>query len=488
MSVGITRTSRTISSSEILGASGQYMAVLASASQAVRPRPRGPGSVGMVLIGADASCSPEWVCNESCPRGRGRTACTTLFTAAKTSFFVLVVLLASATATFAQSSAQDYPQWRGQNRDGAASGFTAPKVWPEKLTRRWKVEVGEGYATPLVVGKTVYAFTRRADKEVLLALDAATGKLVWQTGYPAPPLAPGSVASAHGNGPKATPLFHRGKFYTLGLSGTLTAFDAATGKLLWQQPAPAEPPYYGMAVSPVGDKDLVIVHAGSHGPLTAFDANTGTVKWTAPGDSAWASPSIVELGGTRQVVSMTQKSVISVALADGTLLWEHPCKSSGTASTMTPIVYGDTLIIASQKMPVAALKPARRDDKWVVEVVWENKEVSLFMSNPVLIRDTLFGLSERSSGQFFALDAKTGKTLWLGQPREATNTAVVKAGELLFLLNDDAELIVARSSQTGFEPLKRYTVADSATWAQPAISGKRVFVKDVTSLALWTLN
>lgn len=98
-----------------------------------------------------------------------------------------------------------------------------------------------------------------------------------------------------------------------------------------------------------------------------------------------------------------------------------------------------------------------------IKVVWAKKEVSLLMSNPALIGDTLFGLSERSSGQFLGLDAKTGKALWLGQPREASNTAVVKAGDLLFLLNDDAELIVARSSQAGIEPLKRYTVADSAT-------------------------
>jgi len=403
-------------------------------------------------------------------------------------FAAAAVLLGVAVTALAQGSPQDYPQWRGRNRDGSASGFVAPKTWPEKLTRRWKVEVGEGYATPIVVGKTVYAFTRRDGNETLMALNAATGKLVWRTGYPAPPLAEGSVAAKHGNGPKATPLFHNGKIFTLGLGGAFSAFDAKTGKLLWQKPAPAEPPYYGMAVSPVGDKDLVIVHPGSHGPLTAFDANTGAVKWAATGDSAWASPIIVELGGTRQVVSMTSKSVISVAAADGALLWEHPWKSSGTASTMTPIVYGDTIIIASQKMPVAALRPTRRDGKWVAEVVWENKEISLFMSNPALIGETLTGLSERSSGQFFALDAKTGATLWLGQPREATNTAVVKAGELLFLLNDDAELIVARSSRTGFEPLKRYTVADSATWAQPAISGQRVFVKDVTSLALWTLD
>ncbi len=373
-------------------------------------------------------------------------------------------------------------------RNGAASGFVAPKTWPEKLTRKWKVEVGEGYATPIVVGKNVYAFTRRADREALLALNAATGKLIWQTDYPAPPLVAGSGAAKHGNGPKATPLFHNGKLYTLGLGGILSAFDAATGKLVWQTPAPGEPPYYGMAVSPLGDKNLIIVHPGSHGPLTAFDANTGSIRWKTTGDSAWASPIIVELAGIRQVVSMTSKSVISVAVADGALLWEHPWRSSGTASTMTPIVFGDTIIVASQKMPVIALRPIRRDGKWATEVVWENKDVSLFMSNPVLIGDTLFGLSERASGQFFALDASAGKVLWLGQPREASNTAVVKAGEFLFLLNDDAELIVAHSSRAGFEPLKRYTVADSATWAQPAISGQRVFIKDVTALALWTLK
>jgi len=91
-------------------------------------------------------------------------------------------------------------------------------------------------------------------------------------------------------------------------------------------------------------------------------------------------------------------------------------------------------------------------------------------------------------GQFFALDASTGQVLWLDRPRQATNTALVKADDLLFLLNDDAELIVARSSRTGFEPFKRYRVADSATWAQPAISGKRIFIKDVSFLALWSLD
>ena len=111
----------------------------------------------------------------------------------------------------------------------------------------------------------------------------------------------------------------------------------------------------------------------------------------------------------------------------------------------------------------------------------------MFLSNPVLAGDTLFGLSERASGQFLALDSKTGKVLWLGPPRQASNTAVVKSGGLLFLLDDNADLIVARASRNGFQPLKRYTVADSAIWAQAAISGNRIFVKDVSSLTLWTI-
>ena len=154
-----------------------------------------------------------------------------------------------------------------------------------------------------------------------------------------------------------------------------------------------------------------------------------------------------------------------------------------------PVLFGDdTIVVSSLNVGTAAITVTNRDGRWTTEQAWLTKEVAMYLSNPVVIADTLYGLSHRSSGQFFALDARTGKTLWLGQPREAANTAIVKAGDLLFLLNDDGELIVARSSRTGFTPLKRYTVADSATWAQPAISGNRLFIKDASSVALWTVD
>ena len=394
-----------------------------------------------------------------------------------------VVFLAIAVT----GSAQDYPQWRGQNRDGSASAFHEPKVWPEKLTRQWKVEVGEGYATPLVIGAVVYCFTRRGGSEVMLALDSATGKVIWQTAYPAP-YKMGDPTKAHGPGPKATPLFHHGKLYTLGINGAVTAFDASTGKIVWQKPAPAEQPFFGTASSPLGDGEVVIFHPGNYGPLTAFDANTGVVKWTAKGDGLYASPMMVELEGVRQIVTMGQENIMGVAIADGSLLWQYPWAGEGGGmQAITPILYDGTILVGSYHAGIAALKPSRRAGKWMVDVAWRTQDVSLFLSNPVLIGDALFGLSEKASGQYFVLDARSGAILWLGKPRQATNTAVVKAGELLFLLNDDGEMTVARSHRTGLEPLQRYQVADSSTWAQPAISGNRIFIKDVSTLTLWTL-
>jgi outer membrane protein assembly factor BamB len=398
----------------------------------------------------------------------------------------VAVLVGPAAAMMGQDSPQDYPQWRGRNRDGAASAFSKPDSWPDTLRLRWRVEVGEGYATPLVVGNTVYAFTRRNGKEGMTALDSETGETIWRTDYPvAYEMYEDTVD--HGEGPKATPLFHNGKLYALGISGTISAFDAFSGKLVWQKPAPSRQPYLGTASSPTGDGELVIVQVDGYNALTAFEANTGKVKWTVKNEFAFASPMIVDFHGTRQVIALAQQSILGISVADGAVLWEHPWKSPHVQA-ITPVVYRETIIVSGHHRGVLALKPIRREDKWVVEVVWETQEASLFLSNPVIIGDTLFGLSHRNSGQFFAIDAATGHVLWLDRPRRASNSAVVKADNLLFFLNDDAELIVARSSRTGFEPLTHYSVADSATWAQPAISGKRIFIKDVSSLALWSLD
>ena len=399
---------------------------------------------------------------------------------------VLALLVSAAATSAAQSGRFDYPQWRGLHRDGGASAFVEPSAWPAALTRQWTVAVGQGYATPLVIGDQVFVFTRRNDDEMLTSLDAGTGSVLWQTTYEAP-YDMFAATIVHGPGPKATPLFVDGKLFTLGISGIVSAFDADNGQLLWQTPRPVEQPFYGTASSPAADGNLVFVHTGNYDGLTAFDRDTGAVTWRTAGTFTYSSPLIVELDGVRQVVSVSQDGVAGLSVHDGVVLWTYPFASPYTHA-VTPIEHAERIIVSAQNMGVRALRPRRQPSGWFVETAWRNDDVSPGMTNPVVVADTLFGLSERMRGQFFALDADTGATLWLGPPRQAENTAIVKAERLLFLLNDDAELIVARASRAGFDPIVRHTVADSPTWAQPAISGNRFFVKDVDTLTLWTMT
>jgi hypothetical protein len=139
-------------------------------------------------------------------------------------------------------------------------------------------------------------------------------------------------------------------------------------------------------------------------------------------------------------------------------------------------------------MPVVGFRVMNKGGQWALEDIWANNDVTMDMSTGVVIGNSLFGFSPRNSGQFFAIDANTGQTQWLSEPRQGDNAAVVRAGDLWFALETDAELVVARANPKQFEILKRYTVAESATWAQPVLSGQRVFIKDVSSISLWMLN
>ena len=404
---------------------------------------------------------------------------------------IAMLVAGLATVNEARQTATDVTQWRGANRDGIVSGFTPPAAWPEMLTQRWKIDVGTGYATPLVVGNRLYVFSRQGDDEVMSAVDAASGKVLWRTAYPAP-FEMNSAAKVHGPGPKSTPVFSNGRLFAIGMTGTVTAYDAATGKQLWQKPGSMPLPMYtSHAFSPVIEGGLVIFHVGGHdkGALTAFDVNTGAAKWSWNGDGpGYGSPIVAEFGGVRQVVTITQMKVVGIDAATGALLWERPFASSNFTNSITPVRSGQSVIIWNNVGSVTALTIARRNNQWVAEPAWESPDLPARMSNAVLDGDVMFGLTARNMGQYFAMDIKTGKTLWTSEGRQAGNVGMLRAGNVLFSMENDGELVVLSASRTAFQPLKRYKVADTETWAQPAVSGNRIFVKDVTTLALWTLN
>jgi outer membrane protein assembly factor BamB len=246
----------------------------------------------------------------------------------------------------------------------------------------------------------------------------------------------------------------------------------------------------------------VIVHVGGHnnGALTAFDARTGDAKWAWTGDGpAYGSPIVVDLGGTRQVITTTQENLVGVNAATGELLWKRPHSVRATRNAVTPIVHNppspagsgrasQIVISSGLGLPVTGFRVMNKGGQWASEDVWVNNDVTMDMSTGVVIGNTLYGFSARNAGQFFALDANTGQTLWLSEPRQTENAAVVRAGDTWFALNTEAQLMVMRANPKQMDVVKRYEVASSATWAQPVLAGQRVLIKDLSAISLWTLN
>jgi len=383
--------------------------------------------------------------------------------------------------------AEDWPQWRGPNRDGQIR-FTEPKTWPEKLTTKWKITVGEGYASPLLAGGRILQFARQGDDEVAMAIDPANGKILWQQSYPAP-YEPVRSAARHGKGPKSTPLYYDGKLYTFGISGILSCFDAATGKLEWRKEYSKEFkatwPQFGTSMSPVIGDGLLVALVGTNddGAIVAYEAKSGAQKWIWKGDGpAYASPVITETGGVKEVVTLTQKNAVGLSLKSGELLWKIDFPGRSGMNIPTPLRFGQRLILAGD--PGTMLVQVNKNgNSWTVEKAWQITELTMRFSSPVQKGNLIFGFSNRNGGIFFCVDAESGKTLWTSDPKQGDNAVIYIAGDLLFLLKDSAEWIIARATGNGFEPLRRYKVADSATYASPLMLDKAIVVKDTTTLS-----
>lgn len=401
--------------------------------------------------------------------------------------------LAAALLLASPAPCQDWPQWRGPARDGVAPGLAPQTRWPAVLAPAWRVSAGIGHSAPVVVGPRVYLFAREGDDEVLRALDRASGKAAWRQSYPAP-YALHPAASAHGKGPKSTPAVAAGRVFTLGISGILSAHDAASGRLLWRHDVKDRfrlgAPLYGASLSPAVDADRVFVHLGGEndGALFALDAATGATRWTWAGDGpGYASPVVATLAGVRQVVTQTQRNLVGLSAESGALLWKLPFTTAYEQNAVTPVVSGELVIYSGLDNGVRALRVVSDGAAYAAQPVWENPDTSAYMSTPVLAGGVLFGLSHKKKGQFFALDAASGRTLWLSEGRQGDNASLVAAGDALLLLTTESKLIVANARKDAFSVVRSYTVAETPTWAHVAVAGAEVLVKDRESLALFRI-
>lgn len=406
--------------------------------------------------------------------------------------FYAILIIACLEVIARVAHAQDWTQWRGANRDGVVKDFIAPTAWPKELKQVWRTPVGSGYSSPVVSKGRAWIHSRKNETEEVTCLDLKTGKVVWTKSYDAA-FGKNQYAVQMGKGPHATPVLHQGRLYTLGVNAVLSCFDAQSGKLEWQKDfgkPDTSKMFCGTAASPVIDGGNVIVYTGDDirgGVMTALDAVTGKERWKWTGEGpGYASPIIATFDGVRQVVTMTDKSVVGVDAKDGQLLWRLAWPDEWNENIVTPLVYKTSLILSGVRKGTMAVQVVRTGGKWETKELWANRELTMYMNSPVLAGDHLFGMTNKRKGALFCADAATGNVLWTTEGREGFNAAILQDKDFLFILNNDAGLTVAKKSTKGFEPVARYSVADSATYAHPVLWGKQMLIKDDTAVGLWS--
>jgi outer membrane protein assembly factor BamB len=282
---------------------------------------------------------------------------------------------------------------------------------------------------------------------------------------------------------------HAGKVYTLGISGILVCWDAASGKVVWRKDFAKQftetSPLYGTATSPFAHEGLVIAHVGGHGKgaMTAFDPATGEVKWDWPDDGpGYASPVVAKLAGEPQLITQTQDNVIALSPTTGKLLWKRRYETEYTQNIITPVPAGELVLYSGYNQPLAALRVVKMEDRLTPQDAWNNRNHPLYMSTPVVKDDRVYGFSQRNSGHVFCVDAKSGKTIWQSDGRLGENASLIVAGRYLLVNTTDGGLYVLRTEADEFLVAAKYQVGSSPTWAHPALVKDRIWVKDRTTL------
>ncbi len=419
-----------------------------------------------------------------------------------------VLVLSCIASTVASCAlAQDWPQWRGPNRDAKASDFKAPKTWPKDLAQKWKVPVGEGVATPALVGDKLFVFARQEGNEIIRCLEASTGKELWQDKYES--LGADPPASSF-SGPRSSPAVANGKVVTLGVRGMLSCLDASTGKKLWRKDDFHAWPKFHPSSSPIIVDDLCIVQLGGsdNGAIVAYDLASGDQKWKWTGDSpAYASPVLMSVNGAKLVIAETERKIVALTVADGKQVWEtaFAVQGRGGYNAATPIVDGQTLLYAGSGRGVKAVKLEKGAEGFVAKELWSNSEKSVQFNTPVLKDGFLYGLTQ--ANEFFCINAQNGQTAWSAPlapagaaaaggggggggrgGRGAGYGSIVDAGSVLLALTPASELIAFQPSDKAYTEQARIKVADGQTHAYPVVSGNRLFIKDKESLTLWMID
>ena len=393
---------------------------------------------------------------------------------------LFLVLLAVQCAIAAESS---WPQFGGPHRDFTLAAGALPNAWPEHGPAVvWKRPLGDGYSGIAVDGGILYTLYEKHDQDSVIALDAKTGKTLWE--HALSRKTSRSLNLDNGPGPHSTPLVVNGRVFAVNTVGRLASLDAKTGAAtwesdLWEQYGGVLDRGYG--ASPMAWKDLIILPIGGRGhAVMAFHQKDGTVAWQH-GDSkaTFSSPMLIQLGNITQMVVFCGDEVVAFNPDNGDTQWTFAHKTDYGLNIALPTYGSDGIMVLSSAYSGGSrgLQLTWTGSRTEVKELWAHKRLRLHHNNALRIGDVVYA----SSGDFgpaplTAVNVKDGKILW--QDRGLGKCSLIGAGDRVLLLSEDGELAIADLSPTGMKILSRAQVAQNRSWTAPSVVDGVAFIRD----------
>ena len=383
---------------------------------------------------------------------------------------VRVAMLVLCVVSFFQTSANDWPRWRGTDFNGISKETGWSTSWPREGPKQlWKANVGTGFSSIAVSNGRAYTLGNVNDTETIYCLEANTGKVLWKHSY-----ACSTDPNLYEGGPNATPTVDRSTVYTFSRKGHVFALDAETGNVVWSKNIHDELglriPSWGFSGSPLVDGKLLIINAGPAG--TALDKATGKVVWSSGKEPAgYSSPVPFEDGPTRAVLLFSIKALSAVNPEDGQLLWEHPWKTSWGVNAADPVIVGDKIFISSGYNQGCALLQVVGNK---VSVLWQNENMRNHFNSSLAVGDNVYGFDE--SSEFKCLDLQTGSIRWSEQ--SLGKGSLIGADGKLIVLGEKGQLVVAEPSSEAFKPVARAQVLGGKCWTSPVLANGKIYCRN----------